>query len=78
MMLARWLGAERNWMSAYIGVFEHPFHAVTKPDGSYAIKGKLPDGDYTLVAWHEKLGRQTQSVTIGASEAGDVAFTFKI
>jgi hypothetical protein len=43
------------WMSAYIGVFEHPFFAVTKPDGTYTIKtAGLPDGDYTLTFWHEK------------------------
>jgi hypothetical protein len=57
------------WMSAYIGVFEHPFHAVTKEDGTYAIKGKLPDGDYTIVAWHEKLGETEQQVTVKDGKA---------
>src|SRR4051812_13111575 len=43
------------WMSAYIGVFEHPFFAVTKEDGKYSINTKgLADGDYTLQIWHEK------------------------
>jgi hypothetical protein len=36
-------------------VFEHPFFAVTKPDGTYTIKtAGLPDGDYTVTFWHEK------------------------
>jgi hypothetical protein len=42
-------------MSAYIGVFEHPFFAVTKDDGTFAIKTEgLPDGEYTVQLWHEK------------------------
>src|SRR5688500_622780 len=48
------------WMSAYIGVFEHPFFAVTKEDGSYEIKTDgLPDGEYTVTFWHEKFASET-------------------
>ena len=48
------------WMSAYVGVFEHPFFAVTKPDGTYEINTKgLADGDYTLTFWHEKFASET-------------------
>jgi hypothetical protein len=47
------------WMSAYVGVFEHPYFAVTKEDGTYSIKAdELPDGDYTLTFWHEKLATE--------------------
>ena len=66
-----------RWMRAWVGVLDHPFHAVTGADGSFSLKG-LPPGTYTIEAWHEKLGRQTQSVTIGASESKPVAFTFTI
>jgi plastocyanin len=66
-----------GWMRAYIGVLDHPFFAVTGPDGGFELKG-LPPGTYTVEAWHESLGAQTQTVTIGASEnKSDVAFTFK-
>ena len=66
-----------GWMRAWVGVLDHPFFAVTGPDGSFELKG-LPPGTYTVEAWHEKLGTQTQTVTIGASETkGDVTFTFK-
>jgi plastocyanin len=64
------------WMQAYIGVLEHPYFAVTGPDGSFSLKG-LPPGTYTIEAWHEKLGTQTQSVTIGEKESRDIAFSFK-
>lgn len=62
------------WMGAYIGVVDHPFFAVSGVDGSFAIDG-LPAGDYVLEAWHEKLGTQTQSVTV-ADGAVDVSFDF--
>jgi len=65
-----------GWMSAYCGVVAHPFFAVTAADGTYAIKN-LPAGTYTIEAWHEKLGTQTQQVTVGAAESRPVPFTFK-
>ena len=65
-----------SWMQAYIGVLDHPYFAVTSADGSFSLKG-LPPGTYTIEAWHEKLGTQTQSVTIGEKESKDIAFSFK-
>ena len=65
-----------GWMRAYVGVLDHPFFAVTSADGTFSLKG-LPPGTYTVEAWHETLGTQTQTVTIGASESKDVAFAFK-
>jgi plastocyanin len=66
-----------GWMNAYVGVLDHPFFAVSGADGSFSIKS-LPPGTYTIEAWHEKLGTMTQSVTVGAKEAKDLAFTFKV
>src|SRR3954469_7752325 len=65
-----------KWMRAFIGIVDHPFYSVTGTDGSFSLKG-LPPGTYTVEAVHEKLGRQTQTVTIGQKETKDVAFTFK-
>jgi len=65
-----------SWMSAYVGVLDHPFFAVTGEDGQFSLQG-LPPGTYTIEAWHEQLGTQTQTVTVGAQEAADVSFTFK-
>jgi plastocyanin len=66
-----------GWMRAYANVVTHPFFAVTKEDGTFEIKG-LPPGTYTIEAWHERLGTQTQQVTIsdGAPKA-ETAFSFK-
>ncbi len=64
------------WMRAYIGVLDHPYFAVSGADGAFNLKG-LPPGTYTIEAWHETLGTQTQSVTIGERETKDIAFSFK-
>ena len=65
-----------KWMNAYVGVLDHPFYAVTAANGRFEIKG-LPPGTYTLEAWHESLGTQTQMITIGEKQTSDVSFTFK-
>jgi plastocyanin len=66
-----------NWMRAHVGVLDHPFYAVSGADGSFSLAG-LPPGTYTVEAWHEKLGTQTQSVTVGAKESKIISFTFKL
>ena len=64
------------WMTAYVGVLDHPYFGTTAPDGKVVL-GNLPAGTYTIEAWHETLGTQTQMVTIGEKQTSDVAFTFK-
>jgi plastocyanin len=64
------------WMKSYIGVLKHPFFAVTGKDGTFEIKG-LPPGEYTVEAWHEKLGATTQKVTLAAKDSKAVDFTMK-
>jgi hypothetical protein len=68
------------WMSAYFGVFEHPYFAVTKPDGTFTIKtAGLPDGDYTITFWHERYASDTpaeEKVTVKDGKA-EVNHTFK-
>ena len=63
-----------TWMGAYIGVFSHPFFAVTGEDGSFSLK-KLPAGEYTIETWHEKYGTQTMKVKVEAT--GEVKADFK-
>ena len=63
------------WMQSYIGVFSHPFFAVTGTDGKFTI-ANLPAGTYEIEAWHEKLGTQKTSVTVGASDTKSAAFKF--
>jgi uncharacterized protein (DUF2141 family) len=64
------------WMKSYVAVFKHPYFAVTGKDGSFQLPN-LPPGDYTVEAWHEKLGTMTQKITITAGQTKSLDFTFK-
>jgi hypothetical protein len=64
------------WMASYVGVLPHPYYAVSGEDGAFSME-KLPPGTYTIEAWHEKLGTQTQEVTIAPNQTATVAFDFK-
>jgi plastocyanin len=66
-----------GWMNASVGVLDHPYFAVTTDSGKFELKG-LPAGTYTVEAWHEKLGTQTQSVTLADNETKDISITFTV
>jgi len=63
------------WMHGWHAVVKGPY-AVTDENGSYTIKG-VPAGSYTVTAWQEDYGTQTQKVTVAAGQAGAADFTFK-
>jgi hypothetical protein len=54
------------WMFAYVGVVDHPYFAVTGPDGAFAIPN-VPPGTYTLEAIHPKLGPLDKEITVSAA-----------
>lgn len=66
---------QHPWMKAYVGVLAHPFFAVSARDGSFKIES-LPPGEYTLVAWHEVLGEQTMTLSIGSMETKSIEIVF--
>jgi hypothetical protein len=43
------------WMNGWLGVFNHPYFAVTDADGNFEIK-QAPAGKYRLVIWHGSVG----------------------
>lgn len=57
------------WMIAYLHVLENPFFAVTDKDGNYTFKGDLPDGKYTVEAFHMKAGAVTQEIEVKGGKA---------
>lgn len=63
------------WMSAWVRVFNHPYFAVSSPDGSYSIR-QLPPGRYRLKAWHELLGVRETSVEVRDDRPAIINFTF--
>lgn len=64
------------WMIGYVGVLEHPYFGVTGADGGFELKD-LPPGEYVIEAWHEKLGVQSQNITIEPRETKETVFIFK-
>ncbi len=63
------------WMQAYIVVVKGPY-GVTDNSGSFKLDN-LPPGTYTLTAWQETYGTQTQNVTVASGKPTAVNFTFK-
>ncbi len=63
------------WMHAYIVVVKGPY-GVSDDSGSFKLDN-VPPGNYTLAAWHETYGTQTQNVTVAARKPAAVSFTFK-
>lgn len=54
--------AVHPWMFAYVCVVDHPYFAVSDKEGKYTIKN-VPDGKYTLEAYHRKAAPPSAPVT---------------
>ncbi len=63
------------WMHGWHVVVKGPY-ATTDGSGSYTINN-VPPGNFTVTAWQEDYGKQTQKVTVAAGAAGTANFTFK-
>ena len=63
------------WMSGYMVVVKGPY-GVSDDSGSFKIEN-VPPGNYTLTAWQETLGTQTQKITLAAGKPSTASFTFK-
>ena len=61
-------------MSGFIVVSPTPYYAITDKSGAFKIEN-VPEGDYTLTAWHE--GGNSQSLRIFVSEDTEVNFTLR-
>jgi hypothetical protein len=64
------------WMHGYFAVLKTSHYTISGEDGSFKLPD-LPAGKYTITAWQEDYGTQTQDVTISGSETKTVDFTFK-
>jgi len=64
------------WMHSSFAVLKNSHYSVSGEDGSFTLPN-LPPGKYTISAWHESYGDQTQDVTISGSETKTINFIFK-
>jgi hypothetical protein len=66
-----------SWMRGYFAVMKNSHYAVTGTDGEFKLPN-LPAGKYTITAWHEAYGEQSQDVTISGSENQTLNFSLKV
>ncbi len=57
-------------MTGYIVVVPTPYFALTDDEGNYKIDN-VPDGAYSVVAWHEGVKSQTKPVNVAGSGKAD-------
>jgi plastocyanin len=63
------------WMSAFIVVTEHPYHAISDVYGEYELSD-VPPGVYQLKVWHESLGIQERRIEVRPAATQQLDFTF--
>jgi plastocyanin len=63
------------WMHAFIVVVQGP-NGVSNNNGSFKLEN-VPPGTYTLTAWQETYGPETQQVTVAEGKPVTVDFTFE-
>jgi plastocyanin len=57
-------------MSGYIVVSPTPYFALTDKSGAYKIEN-VPDGSYSVTAWHEGAKNQTKPVAVAGDSKAD-------
>jgi hypothetical protein len=62
------------WMHGYFAVVKGPY-GVSDTNGTFTIPN-IPPGNYTLTAWQETYGMQTQQVTVAAGKPATVSFAY--
>src|SRR5439155_22824285 len=62
-------------MKAFILVVPNPFFAVPNADGAFSIPD-IPEGTYTVKAWHPDYGYQERRVSVPASGSASASFAF--
>lgn len=56
------------WTQGSIHVFDHPYFAVSAPNGRFVLDS-IPPGEYTMRTWHERMGGTSREVRV---ESGKV------
>lgn len=61
-------------MSAYLVVVPTPYFATSDQAGNYKIEN-VPDGSYTVTAWHEGAKNQSKPVAVSGDAKADFALS---
>jgi plastocyanin len=64
-----------GWMEGWWYAFDNPYFARTDNKGHFQIKD-VPPGTYTLTVWQEKLGNQSQKITVKGGQSTTADFTY--
>lgn len=64
-----------RWMTAWVGIVDHPYFAVTGADGAFVINN-VPAGTRRITVWHERFGTLTRAVEVGPGGTATVNFSF--
>ena len=64
-------------MTALIMVLDHPWFTIPSEDGGFTLP-PVPAGEYTLVAWHERIGEQRQRIRVAAGDTVRAAFNLPV
>src|SRR5262245_13492371 len=64
-----------RWMTAYVGIVNHPYFAVSRESGTFEINN-VPPGIYKIQAWHERFGVLSETVTVKAGAASGLDFAY--
>ena len=63
-------------MNAFILVFNHPFFAVSDPDGRYQINN-VPPGNYSVIAWNEGVSSEPMAINVADGGTTELDFTLR-
>jgi hypothetical protein len=64
------------WMHGTFAVLKNSHYSVSDADGGFKLPNLQP-GKYTVTAYHESYGDQTQDVVISGNETKTISFLFK-
>lgn len=64
-------------MSAAIMVFDHPYFTTPEDDGAFELRG-VPEGRYTVVGWHERVGERTREIRVTGGQAVSVELSLPV
>jgi hypothetical protein len=70
-----------TWMASKLFVFDHPYYALTKADGTFEIPFVPAGAEVTIMAWHEGVGwvltNKGKSITIEKGQKHTLDFEVK-